>query len=100
MKTIITPIFANMLLILLLVLPNGIIAGETSSMRCGCDIVEVGYYKYHVLKKCGTPDYKEMIRIGTTKQPKVNQWIYQRYGYFYCLTFKDGKLVKIESIRN
>ena len=69
-------------------------------MRCGGYLVQIGDYAYVVAKKCGTPCYKETIRIGIKRQQKVEHWAYERYDLIWYLVFKDGKLFKIEWIRN
>ena len=77
-----------------------------SSIRCGNNLVPVGDLKIKVLDKCGEPILKEKIELGSTRHRKsdnnyryIEQWTYTfHYGYYDVLTFKGGKLVKIESM--
>jgi Protein of unknown function (DUF2845) len=89
------------ILSLLLVAPS--FAG--SSIRCGNYLVSVGDLKIKVLDKCGEPISKEEIGLNAYKRRQgknvrfLEQWIYEfHHGYYDVLTFKGGKLVKIESM--
>ena len=68
------------------------------AFRCGGRIVSIGDRTLVILKRCGNPEYKEIIRHGI-KKPKLENWVY-RYGCrYYYLLFKDGKLIEIESFK-
>ena len=76
-----------------------------SSIRCGNYLVSVGDLKIKVLDKCGEPISKEEIGLDTYKRRRkdkyryLEQWIYEFHpGYYDVLTFKSGKLIKIESM--
>ncbi len=68
----------------------------SNALRCGCGLISIGDPTFLVLKRCGTPIYKELIRLGI-KKPKINTLVYEIGGRYYYLTFKDGRLFKIES---
>ena len=65
------------------------------SMRCGRYLIYAGggqdaAIMYEVLKKCGEPEAKQ-----------GNTWIYRQNNMRRVLTFRgDGKLQRIESVRN
>jgi hypothetical protein len=89
------------ILSLLLVAP----AFAGSSIRCGNYLVSVGDLKIKVLDRCGEPISKEEIGLNSHKHRRgknirfLEQWIYEfHHGYYDVLTFKGGKLVKIESM--
>ena len=77
-----------------------------SSIRCGNNLISVGDLKIKVLDRCGEPISKEEIELdsyrrkgGNSKYRFLEQWIYEfHYGYYDVLTFKGGKLIKIESM--
>ena len=76
-----------------------------SSIRCGNYLVSVGDLKVKVLDKCGEPISKEEIELDSYGHRRkdnyrfLEQWIYEfHYGYYDVLTFKGGKLIKIESM--
>lgn len=77
-----------------------------SSIRCGNNLISVGDLKIKVLDRCGEPISKEEIELDSYKHRSRNhnyrfieQWIYEfHYGYYDILTFKGGKLIKIESM--
>ena len=76
-----------------------------SSIRCGNDLVSVGDLKIQVVNKCGKPISKEKIELDSSKHRRrdnyrfIEQWIYElHHGYYDVLTFKGGKLIKIESM--
>jgi hypothetical protein len=76
-----------------------------SSIRCGNNLVSVGDLKIKVLDRCGEPISKEEIELDSFKSRRkdnyrfLEQWIYElHYGYYDVLTFKGGKLIKIESM--
>ncbi|MBW2653642.1 MAG: DUF2845 domain-containing protein [Deltaproteobacteria bacterium] len=91
MKKIITIIY---ILLIITVSPQI----SSGSLRCNGKLICTGDYTYVVFKKCGKPCYKEIIRIGIKRQPKIEHWVYERYGLIYYLVFQDGKLIKVESI--
>ena len=73
---------------------------QSYALRCNCGLVSIGDRTFVVLKRCGEPVYKEIIREGKRKQPKLENWVYGPIGGMYhYLIFKDGKLFKIESFR-
>ena len=67
-----------------------------------------GFYRRsenQVLDKCGEPISKEEIELDSYKRRRkdnyrfLEQWIYEfHHGYYDVLTFKGGKLIKIESM--
>ncbi len=65
------------------------------SIRCGGNLIHGGGGKdsagmYEVLKKCGEPEAKQ-----------GNTWIYIQGNMRRILTFRgDGRLLRIESVRN
>jgi hypothetical protein len=76
-----------------------------SSIRCGNYLISVGDLKIKVLDKCGEPISKEEIGLDAHKHRRkdkyryLEQWIYEFHdGYYDALTFKAGKLIKIESM--
>jgi hypothetical protein len=77
-----------------------------SSIRCGNNLVSVGDLKIKVLDRCGEPILKEKIELNSSRHRKkdgnyryMEQWTYEfHYGYYDVLTFKGGKLIKIESM--
>ena len=77
-----------------------------SSIRCGNNLISVGDLKIKVLDRCGEPISKEEIELDpyrrkgrNSKYRFLEQWIYEfHYGYYDVLTFKGGKLIKIESM--
>ena len=71
-------------------------AMPSNALRCNCGLVSIGDPIFLVLKRCGEPIYKELIRHGI-KAPKTNTLVYEIGGRYYYLTFKDGKLFEIES---
>ena len=89
MKKSILIFITTILIMLFTVIPS-------TALRCGCGLVSIGDPIFLVLKKCGEPIYKELIRYGI-KEPKTNTLVYEIGGRYYYLTFKDGKLFEIES---
>lgn len=85
---------------------SGEISFTGSSIRCDNNLVSVGDLKIKVLDRCGEPILKEKIELGSTRHRKsddnyryLEQWMYEfHYGYYDVLTFKGGKLAKIESM--
>jgi hypothetical protein len=77
-----------------------------SSIRCGNNLISVGDLKIKVLDRCGEPILKEKIELNSSRRRRSNdnyryveQWTYEfHYGYYDVLTFKGGKLIKIESM--
>lgn len=77
-----------------------------SSIRCGNYLISVGDLKVKVLDRCGEPILKEKIELNTSRHRRDNNkyryvelWTYEfHYGYYDVLTFKGGKLFKIESM--
>ena len=76
-----------------------------SSIRCGNYLVSVGDLKVKVLDRCGEPISKEEIGLNSYKHRQgknvrfLEQWIYEFHtGYYDVLTFRGGKLIKIESM--
>lgn len=77
-----------------------------SSIRCGNYLISVGDLKLEVLDKCGEPILMEKLELNSSRHRKrddnyryVEQWTYEfHYGYYDVLTFKGGRLIKIESM--
>lgn len=76
-----------------------------SSIRCGNYLISVGDLKIKVLDRCGEPLFKEKIELNSPRHRRDNKyryvelWTYEfHYGYYDVLTFKGGKLFKIESM--
>ena len=77
-----------------------------SSIRCGNYLISVGDLKIKVLDRCGEPISKEKIELNSSRHRRVDDnyrylelWTYEfHYGYYDVLTFKGGKLIKIESM--
>ena len=67
------------------------------SLRCGQALITRNDSKYEVLKKCGEPDYREVV--SGELQDKEEVWIYdfgpQRFQY--VITFKGFRIFRIES---
>ncbi|MCG8435082.1 MAG: DUF2845 domain-containing protein [Gammaproteobacteria bacterium] len=78
--------------------PTKIRSGVLSEdLRCGTRLVSAGMTKLEVLKKCGDPEYREVV--SPADDPKVEVWSYKLGSkrFLYLLTFKGVRLVKIES---
>lgn len=78
---------------------------ETSTLRCGAKIVNVGDRNFDVQRKCGDPAMRNFIGYtdgmrGGGDLP-IEEWIYNRSlgsGTDYdLLRFEGGKLIRIES---
>ena len=116
--------FKSIILILFISLINPIFAySGFSKLRCGKELVSVGDSSYVVKNKCGEPlsvniigadkrgkitqrvDENGTVKSGSfqSKERLVEEWIfcidfgYSSYCYVHVLTFKGGKLVKIEN---
>ena len=71
----------------------------SDALRCGCSLIFIGDPTFLVLKRCGEPIHKELIRHGI-KGAKIESWVYgPTSGMYYYLIFRDGKLYEIESFR-
>ena len=68
----------------------------TGSMRCGTTLVKTGDTKPQVEKKCGEPDFREII--SGSEERRIEQWYYARgQGQFpRVLTFRGITLVDVE----
>lgn len=74
-----------------------------TTLRCGHKLVKVGAPKYIVEAYCGSPVSKDFVGQTTYhdgyKKQKVliEEWIYDmRSGFFDILTFRGGRLIKME----
>ena len=77
-----------------------------STYRCGNHIVQVGDHGFEVEAKCGEPKSRDLIsevKVRTRYMNKtqwVEEWLYDiRYGWWDVLTFRGGRLVKIQAVR-
>ena len=70
---------------------------HADTLRCGQLLVTKDDSKYEVLKKCGEPDFSEVV--SGTDQDKEEVWIYdfgpQRFQY--VITFVGIRIFRIES---
>jgi hypothetical protein len=75
-----------------------------NTLRCGNRLVIVGETKVDVLAKCGQPLFSEIVGEDHIRTPygdqirTVEEWTYN-FGatdFLYVLTFKGGRLVKIQ----
>ena len=85
------------------------------AFRCSGKIISEGDSKFEVLSRCGEPDYVEQLEdqvfigekhffedqlsLSKAVSVRVYQWVYNlgRNRLMQVLTFKNEKLVKIES---
>lgn len=71
-------------------------AGE--AMRCGSNLVVPGNTKYDVLRKCGEPDYIEVVSSAIER--RTEEWYYD-YGaasFPRVLTFEGYRLFSIKTV--
>ena len=85
-------------LLVLLMLPSisAVDAGE--SMRCGSGLVVPGDSKYDVLRKCGEPDYIEVVSSAIER--RTEEWYYDAGAASFpqVLTFEGYRLLYIKTI--
>ncbi len=88
--------------VLLFVAGTGLVHADT--LRCGSQLVSIGDRSFEVERKCGEPDYRDLI--GYTLGPyarrefKVEEWIYgPSNGVLTILTFEANRLTRIERER-
>lgn len=79
-----------------------------TSLRCGSAFVSIGDTMYKVRQLCGEPTSQQTVGERTTyeilghEQLKVKdtnylvEWIYEKDGGLYILTFEGSRLVKKE----
>ena len=70
------------------------------AFRCGHDLVEVGDFKYKVLRSCGEPISKEVVAYGISPNgecgAKVEHWVYgPKSGWYTVFIFRGGIVAKI-----
>ncbi len=77
------------------------LATNAAALRCGSDLVTVGDSKVEVLRACGEPMLIEVVGTEKTADRKeiLEEWTYDRGpgSFLQILTFRGGRLVRIES---
>lgn len=82
------------------------------SLRCQSKLIRTGAIKQKVLRSCGEPASKEVVKEIVHKQfdngfhktateeiTSYSEWVYDKGRHFYVLTFKGSRLDKIERQR-
>lgn len=77
---------------------------SADSMRCGTQLVTKGDRAYQVLRKCGEPDYREVVGYTSgyyhRHEMLIEDWIYgPKHGAFRILHFEGNRLKHIEMRR-
>lgn len=80
---------------------------DAATMRCNGELIATGESSFEVLKKCGGPYDKEIVKPAirpdgnpARESVTVETWIYgPDNGAHRFLRFIDGQLVKIETRR-
>ena len=82
-------------------------AGPARALRCGSDVVKIGYHKHKVLNVCGEPtyfeEYDEPLLVPSDQgsyylTQRVEIWTYD-FGpqrFVHALKFINGVLVNID----
>ncbi|MGE8500451.1 MAG: DUF2845 domain-containing protein [Pseudomonas sp.] len=78
---------------------------QADTLRCGSQLVSVGDRAFEVEKKCGTPEYRDLVgyTLGSyeRREYKVEEWVYgPTSGMLSILTFEGNRLTRIERRRN
>ena len=93
---------------LAITLSSGFLHADDTSFRCGNDLITVSYTMYQVKSSCGAPDAEQVVgqreatRLHEAVPGKtdialnITEWIYDRDGGLYILTFEGDRLVKKE----
>lgn len=80
---------------------------RADSLRCGSQLVSTGDRAFEVERKCGSPQYRDLIgytdsRYGYSNRPEmvVEEWVYgPTNGAFNILRFEGNRLIRIETRR-
>ncbi|SEN14161.1 DUF2845 domain-containing protein [Nitrosomonas marina] len=89
-------VFALLMLLMVLLPVLPLQAGE--SMRCGSNLIVPGNTKLDVLKKCGEPDYIEVISSAIER--RTEEWYYDAGAASFprVLTFEGYRLISIQTV--
>lgn len=68
------------------------------AMRCGSSLVVPGDTKYDVLRKCGEPDYIEVVSSAIER--RTEEWYYDSGAASFprVLTFEGYRLFSIKTV--
>lgn len=80
---------------------------QADSLRCGSQLVSTGDRAFEVERKCGAPQYRDLIgytnsRYGYSDRPEmaIEEWVYgPNSGAFSILRFEGNRLIRIETRR-
>ncbi len=81
---------------------------ESSTMRCGSQLISLGDHGFEVQRKCGAPVSQAVIgskesfsrNYRNAEQVMIEEWIYgPDHGMYRYLRFEGGRLVRIDSKR-
>jgi len=77
---------------------------EAGTLRCGNKLINEGDRAFEVERKCGEPDYRDLV--GYTggnygdRELVIEEWVYgPTNGMLSILTFQGNRLVRIETKR-
>ena len=97
---------ATLVLCLLMTLSAGFLYAEDTTLRCGNDLISIGYSMYQIRNSCGAPDSEQVVGQKEIKEQKgqdkttttiyITEWTYKREAGIYVLTFEGSKLIKKE----
>jgi hypothetical protein len=91
-----------------MILTAGLLRADDTSFRCGSDLITMGYTMYQVKNSCGAADSEQVIGSSDLSKVRVadkekadtalniTEWIYNRDGGIYILTFEGDRLVRKE----
>ena len=81
-----------------------------TTFRCRSKVVTLGDRSVEVEYKCGEPASRNVVAevktrartfgLDASRKELVEEWVYDnRYGWFDILTFRGGRLVRIDAVK-
>ena len=86
------------LLSIILMLHSTAVTNASETMRCGSNLIAPGDTKYEVLRKCGEPEYIEVVSSAIER--RTEEWYYDSSAASFprVLTFEGYRLLSIKTI--
>jgi hypothetical protein len=77
---------------------------EAGTLRCGSKLVSEGDRAFEVERKCGEPDYRDLVGytggVYGNRELVIEEWVYgPTNGMLSILTFQGNRLIRIETKR-
>jgi hypothetical protein len=69
---------------------------SVSAFHCSGGFVYVGDTSLAVLKKCGEPHYKDVVKIGLSSREEKWHYDFGERTIPHTVTIRDGKVIRIE----